>query len=90
MPDKVFKTYKEQRELLIERGLSIPHPRSFTNCMQMDDYYNIINLKSRRKLNLQSQNLVFTRVHSISSTILGLCRVSFITLPKNAVNPRYY
>ena len=44
MPDKAFKTYKEQIELLTkERGLQIPHPRFFTNCMQKDDYYNIIN-----------------------------------------------
>lgn len=44
MSDKVFKTYKEQIELLTkERGLQIPHPRFFTNCMQKDDYYNIIN-----------------------------------------------
>lgn len=43
MANKVFKTYKEQRELLEKRGLSIPHPRFFTNCMQQDDYYNIIN-----------------------------------------------
>ena len=47
----------------------------------------LIILKSRRKLNLRFQNLVFTRVHGISSTILELRRVSFITLPKNAVNP---
>ena len=45
------------------------------------------HLKSRRKLNLRFKNLVFTRAHGISSTILELRRVSFITLPKNAVNP---
>ena len=43
MSDKVFKTYQEQRELLECRGLIIEHPRFFTNCMQKDDYYNIIN-----------------------------------------------
>ncbi len=43
MSDKIFKTYAEQRELLESRGLIISHPRLFTNCMQEDDYYNIIN-----------------------------------------------
>lgn len=43
MSDKVFKTYTEQRKILEERGLIINHPRFFTNSMQHDDYYNIIN-----------------------------------------------
>ena len=43
MTAKIFKTYKEQRDLLQSRGLIIKHPRSFNNIMQRDDYYNIIN-----------------------------------------------
>lgn len=43
MAEKVFKTYKEQRKLLEERGLIINHPRSFQKSLQQDDYYNIIN-----------------------------------------------
>ena len=43
MADKVFKTYREQRQLLESRGLIIAHGRFFTNRMQEDDYYNIIN-----------------------------------------------
>ena len=43
MSDKEFKTYKEQQEILKNRGLLIEHPRKFTNAMQNDDYYNIIN-----------------------------------------------
>ncbi len=43
MKDKVFKTYREQRDLLIDRGMIIDHPRFFTNCLQQDDYYTIIN-----------------------------------------------
>lgn len=43
MTDKTFKTYVEQRALLIERGMLVEHPRSFTTAMQYDDYYNIIN-----------------------------------------------
>ena len=43
MEHKRFRTYTEQRELLESRGLLIPHPRFFTNCMQQDDYYNVIN-----------------------------------------------
>jgi hypothetical protein len=43
MEHKRFRTYTEQRELLESRGLIIPHPRFFTNCMQQDDYYNVIN-----------------------------------------------
>lgn len=41
--DKVFKTYSEQRDILRRRGLIIEHPRFFTNALQHDDYYNIIN-----------------------------------------------
>ena len=44
-------------------------------------------LKSRRKLNLQFQNLVFTRGYGISSIILGIRRVSFISLPKKRREP---
>lgn len=43
MRDKVFCTYQQQRQRLEERGLIIAHPRFFTNCMQRDDYYSIIN-----------------------------------------------
>ena len=43
MEHKRFRTYAEQRALLESRGLLIRHPRFFTNCMQHDDYYNIIN-----------------------------------------------
>lgn len=42
-PDKTFKTYDEQRELLLSRGLIIDHPRFFAHALQRDDYYNIIN-----------------------------------------------
>ena len=55
-----------------------------TSCEATAD---ICNLKSRKKFNLQFLNLVFIRDYSISSTILGLCRLSFITLQKNAVKP---
>lgn len=43
LSDKVFKTYTEQRKILESRGLVINHPRIFTNAIQRDDYYNIIN-----------------------------------------------
>ena len=41
--DKFFKTYKEQRQILVKRGLAITHPRRFDNIMKSDEYYNIIN-----------------------------------------------
>lgn len=43
MSDKVFCTYQQQRQILENRGLIVAHPRFFTNCMQRDDYYSIIN-----------------------------------------------
>ena len=41
--DKIFRTYSEQRDILTDRGMIISHPRFFTNALQRDDYYNIIN-----------------------------------------------
>ena len=43
MSDKTFKTYAQQMQILVDRGLIINHPRTFTTAMQQDDYYNIIN-----------------------------------------------
>ena len=40
MDEKVFKTYTELKDLLILRGMSVEHPRFFTNCMAKDTYYN--------------------------------------------------
>ena len=61
--DKVFKTYSEQRDILRRRGLITEHPRFFTNALQHDDYYNIINgyklknYKEKRLLKPQNDGL---------------------------------
>lgn len=43
MADKVFKTYKEQCEILRQRGMIIKSPARFYAAMKQDDYYNVIN-----------------------------------------------
>ena len=43
MEEKIFKTYEEQIEILRARGLIVNNEKFFKDCMEHDDYYNVIN-----------------------------------------------
>ncbi len=91
MADKVFKTYREQRQLLESRGLIIKHARFFTNRMQEDDYYNIINGYKQYFLTGTAperyiRNTTFEQIYALyefDQTIRSLFLVELIKIEKH-------
>lgn len=88
---KEFKTYTEQRALLIGRGLIIDHPRFFTNALQKDDYYNIINGYKKYFLSDKNPERYFSgttfeqiyALYSFDQNIRALFLVELLKIEKN-------